>query len=235
MNGSKVPRSQFERTLIICDEGSFVHYIEGCTAPIYTTDSLHSAVVEIIVKRGARCRYTTIQNWSTNVYNLVTKRAAAYAGATMEWVDGNLGCLAAGTRVFTNNDVKPIEEVGVSDFVYSLTNGFEWVTRRVLATKVNPPRPTWRMTTADDARWSQLTTTRFSYGRTPAPSTMRDGCHWPESGSVTQSQFRACCPPGVSRMSRSLRERSGDEACTCRRQLATTAEARTWLSISPRS
>src|SRR6267143_948922 len=82
---------QFERTLIICDEGSFVHYIEGCTAPIYTTDSLHSAVVEIIVKKGARCRYTTIQNWSTNVFNLVTKRAVAYQDATMEWVDGNLG------------------------------------------------------------------------------------------------------------------------------------------------
>ncbi len=82
---------QFERTLIICDEGSFVHYIEGCTAPIYTTDSLHSAVVEIIVKKNARCRYTTIQNWSTNVYNLVTKRATVYADATMEWVDGNLG------------------------------------------------------------------------------------------------------------------------------------------------
>src|SRR6516164_54423 len=82
---------QFERTLIICDEDSFVHYIEGCTAPIYTTDSLHSAVVEIIVKKGARCRYTTIQNWSTNVFNLVTKRAMAYANATMEWVDGNLG------------------------------------------------------------------------------------------------------------------------------------------------
>src|SRR5438445_502778 len=70
---------------------TFVHYIEGCTAPIYTTDSLHSAVVEIIVKKGARCRYTTIQNWSTNVYNLVTKRAVAYRDATMEWVDGNLG------------------------------------------------------------------------------------------------------------------------------------------------
>src|SRR5881396_2343637 len=82
---------QFERTLIICDEDSFVHYIEGCTAPIYTTDSLHSAVVEIIVKRGARCRYTTVQNWSTNVYNLVTKRAVAYGDGTMEWVDGNLG------------------------------------------------------------------------------------------------------------------------------------------------
>ncbi|MDP3972631.1 MAG: Fe-S cluster assembly protein SufB [Candidatus Nanopelagicales bacterium] len=82
---------QFERTLIIVDEGAYVHYVEGCTAPIYDSDSLHSAVVEIIVKPGARCRYTTIQNWSTNVYNLVTKRAVAQAGATMEWVDGNIG------------------------------------------------------------------------------------------------------------------------------------------------
>jgi Fe-S cluster assembly protein SufB len=82
---------QFERTLIIVDEGAQVHYVEGCTAPVYSSDSLHSAVVEIVVKKGGRCRYTTIQNWSTNVYNLVTKRAAAYEDATMEWVDGNLG------------------------------------------------------------------------------------------------------------------------------------------------
>jgi Fe-S cluster assembly protein SufB len=82
---------QFERTLIIVDEGAYVHYVEGCTAPTYSSDSLHSAVVEIIVKKGGRCRYTTIQNWSTNVYNLVTKRAAVYQDATMEWVDGNLG------------------------------------------------------------------------------------------------------------------------------------------------
>jgi Fe-S cluster assembly protein SufB len=82
---------QFERTLILVDEGAYVHYVEGCTAPIYSTDSLHSAVVEIIVKKGGRCRYTTIQNWSANVYNLVTKRAVAYEDATMEWVDGNLG------------------------------------------------------------------------------------------------------------------------------------------------
>ena len=82
---------QFERTLIIVDEGAYVHYVEGCTAPTYSSDSLHSAVVEIIVKQGARCRYTTIQNWSNNVYNLVTKRAIAYRDATMEWVDGNLG------------------------------------------------------------------------------------------------------------------------------------------------
>ncbi len=82
---------QFERTLIIVDEDAYVHYVEGCTAPIYKSDSLHSAVVEIIVKKGGRCRYTTIQNWSNNVFNLVTKRAKAEAGATMEWVDGNIG------------------------------------------------------------------------------------------------------------------------------------------------
>ncbi len=82
---------QFERTLNIAEEGSYVHYIEGCNAPIYNSDSLHSAVVEIIVKKNARVRYTTIQNWSNNVYNLVTKRAIAYEGATMEWIDGNIG------------------------------------------------------------------------------------------------------------------------------------------------
>src|SRR5262245_60804896 len=82
---------QFERTLIIADEGASVHYVEGCSAPVYSTDSLHSAVVELIAKPGARIRYTTIQNWSQNVYNLVTKRAVAYENATMEWVDGNLG------------------------------------------------------------------------------------------------------------------------------------------------
>ncbi len=82
---------QFERTLIIADRGSKVHYVEGCTAPIYSSDSLHSAVVEIIVKEGANVRYTTIQNWSNNVYNLVTKRAAVHKDAVMTWVDGNLG------------------------------------------------------------------------------------------------------------------------------------------------
>ncbi|QGU02063.1 FeS cluster assembly protein SufB [Corynebacterium kalinowskii] len=82
---------QFERTLIVVDEDAYVHYVEGCTAPIYKSDSLHSAVVEIIVKKGGRCRYTTIQNWSNNVYNLVTKRTKCEEGATMEWVDGNIG------------------------------------------------------------------------------------------------------------------------------------------------
>ena len=82
---------QFERTLIIADEDSYIHYIEGCTAPIYKSDSLHSAVVEIVVKKGARVRYTTIQNWSNNVYNLVTKRARVEAEGHMEWIDGNIG------------------------------------------------------------------------------------------------------------------------------------------------
>lgn len=82
---------QFERTMIIVDEGAFVHYVEGCTAPTYSRDSLHTGVIEIIVKKGARCRYSTIQNWSGNVYNLVTQRAMVYGDATMEWVDANLG------------------------------------------------------------------------------------------------------------------------------------------------
>jgi Fe-S cluster assembly protein SufB len=82
---------QFERTLIIVDEGASVHYVEGCTAPMYSSESLHSAVVEVVVKRGGRCRYTTIQNWANNIYNLVTKRAYAYGDSVMEWVDGNLG------------------------------------------------------------------------------------------------------------------------------------------------
>lgn len=82
---------QFERTLIVADEGSFGHYVEGCTAPSYNSESLHSAVVEILVKEGARMRYTTVQNWASNVFNLVTKRAVAERNATMEWVDGNIG------------------------------------------------------------------------------------------------------------------------------------------------
>ena len=82
---------QFERTLIIADEGSSIHYVEGCTAPTYSTDSLHSAVVELVAMEGAKIRYSTIQNWSSNVYNLVTKRGIAHANATIEWIDGNIG------------------------------------------------------------------------------------------------------------------------------------------------
>jgi Fe-S cluster assembly scaffold protein SufB len=133
---------QFERTLIIVDEGAFVHYVEGCTAPIYSSDSLHSAVVEIIIKRGGRCRYSTIQNWSNNVYNLVTKRSVAYADATMEWVDGNLGCLAEGSTVTTPSGVKTIEslEVGEKVLAYDETAG-ELCFRTVLGKRFSGYQP----------------------------------------------------------------------------------------------
>jgi len=110
---------QFERTLIILDEGAEAHYVEGCTAPQYTTDSFHSGVIEIIVKRGARSRYTTIQNWSHNVYNLVTQRAKVYADATHEWVDANMGCLAEGSTVTTPQGIKKIEDLQIGDQVLS--------------------------------------------------------------------------------------------------------------------
>src|SRR2546423_2160867 len=110
---------QFERTLIIADEGAQVHYIEGCSAPVYTSDSLHSAVVELIAHPGARITYTTIQNWSPNVYNLVTKRARADAEARVEWIDGNIGCLAEGSRVTTRSGPKPIELVTPGEDVLS--------------------------------------------------------------------------------------------------------------------
>ena len=110
---------QFERTLIIADEGSKLHYIEGCSAPTYSTNSLHSAVVEILVGPSARVTYTTIQNWSDNVYNLVTKRARVEAEGHMEWIDGNIGCLAEGSRVTTPGGTKPIELVMSGDEVLS--------------------------------------------------------------------------------------------------------------------
>src|SRR6202046_2367363 len=110
---------QFERTLIIADEGAEVHYVEGCSAPVYSTDSLHSAVVELVALPGSRITYTTIQNWSNNVYNLVTKRPRAEAEARGEWIDGNIGCLAEGSRVTTPGGVKPIELVSPGEQVLS--------------------------------------------------------------------------------------------------------------------
>ena len=125
---------QFERTLIIVDEGAFCHYVEGCSAPTYSTDSLHAAVVEIIIKDGGRCRYTTIQNWSNNVFNLVTKRAVAHRNAKMEWVDGNLGCIAEGSRVTTRSGLKPIEWVIPGEEVLSFDeHSGELCFRRVTA------------------------------------------------------------------------------------------------------
>src|SRR5579875_1255661 len=133
---------QFERTLIIAEPGSYVHYVEGCTAPTYTSDSLHSAVVEIKVKEGARVRYTTIQNWSKNVYNLVTKRAVAYEGATMEWVDGNLGCLAQGSTVTTPDGVRAIESLEVGDKVLSYDErAGQFVFRNVTAKRFSGMQP----------------------------------------------------------------------------------------------
>jgi len=136
---------QFERTLIICEPGSYVHYVEGCTAPIYTSDSLHAAVVEIIVKEGARCRYTTIQNWSTNVYNLVTKRAVAYKDATMEWIDGNLGCLTGDSKVLLNNDVRPISDVQPGDTVYSVDGELKLSRHKIVAKRYSGKQRVYRL------------------------------------------------------------------------------------------
>jgi Fe-S cluster assembly scaffold protein SufB len=123
--------------------------VHNCTAPIYSRDSLHSAVVEIIAHRGAHVRYTTIQNWSKNVYNLVTKRAVAYEDATVEWVDGNMGCLVGDTMVYKNNDVVPIRDIQVGDFVWSLTPDLRLVRSRVVAKEVYPPRPVYRLVLAN--------------------------------------------------------------------------------------
>ncbi len=132
---------QFERTLIVVDEGAKVHYIEGCTAPIYATDSLHAAVVEVIALAGSKVRYTTIQNWSNDVYNLVTKRAHAYENATVEWIDANTGCLTADTMVARNSDLAPISRIEPGDHVYSLTTDFDITRSRVVDKRENPPAP----------------------------------------------------------------------------------------------
>ncbi len=136
---------QFERTLIVVDEGAKVHYIEGCTAPLYATDSLHVAVVEVIALAGSKVRYTTIQNWSNDVYNLVTKRAHAHENANVEWIDANTGCLTGDALVAKNNDLVPISAVQPGDHVYSLTPQFDIARSRVTATKANPPQPVFEL------------------------------------------------------------------------------------------
>jgi Fe-S cluster assembly scaffold protein SufB len=140
---------QFERTLIIVDEGAKVHYIEGCTAPIYTTDALHAAVVEVIALPNSKVRYTTIQNWSNDVYNLVTKRAHAHAHSTVEWIDANTGCLTADTNVYTNSDVKPISAIQPGDRVYSLTTDLAIGRNTVTATRANDPQPVFELALAN--------------------------------------------------------------------------------------
>jgi Fe-S cluster assembly scaffold protein SufB len=130
---------QFERTLIVVDEGAKVHYIEGCTAPIYATDSLHAAVVEVIALPGSKVRYTTIQNWSNDVYNLVTKRAHAYANATVEWIDANTGCLTGDTMVARGDEHVPLSTVRPGDEVFALTGDLELTRSRVTAARENEP------------------------------------------------------------------------------------------------
>jgi len=136
---------QFERTLIVVDKGAKVHYIEGCTAPIYATDSLHVAVVEVVALANSNVRYTTIQNWSNDVYNLVTKRAHAYENARVEWIDANTGCLTGDSLVLKNNDVVPIRDVEPGDYVYSLTPEFEVGRSKVTAKWENPPQQVYNL------------------------------------------------------------------------------------------
>ena len=138
---------QFERTLIIGEPYSEVNYAEGCSAPVYLDQSLHSAIVEIVARKGSFVKYTTLQNWSRDVLNLVTKRAHAHEDATVSWVDFNGGCLVKGTDVLTNNDVKHIEDVEVGSKVYSLNGDMEFTSSEVVAKRENPPREVFRLTT----------------------------------------------------------------------------------------
>ena len=140
---------QFERTLIIVDEGAKASYVEGCTAPIYSKESLHAAVVEVIALPGSHFRYTTLQNWSNNVYNLVTKRAHAFEGAIVEWLDANIGCLAGDTKVFTNSNIKDISTVEEGDIIYSLDQNFEITKQKVIAKKINEPTDIFKLTTSN--------------------------------------------------------------------------------------
>jgi Fe-S cluster assembly scaffold protein SufB len=143
---------QFERTLIVVEPYAEVTYIEGCTAPVYASDSLHAAVVEIIAKENSKVTYITVQNWSRNVYNLVTKRAHAYKNAYVKWIDGNIGCLVAGTKIHINSGTKNIEDINVGDIVYSLTPDFRIVKKRVVAKKENPPSKVFKLVTSNDRK-----------------------------------------------------------------------------------
>jgi len=144
---------QFERTLIIAEEGAEVHYIEGCSAPSYSSNSLHTAVVEIIAKANSRVRYTTLQNWATNVFNYVTKRAYAYENAYVEWVDANVGCLAKGTPIFTNPSIKNIEDINVGDKVITFNESTKMIeTKKVLGTKFSGIKPVYSISLGNGKR-----------------------------------------------------------------------------------
>ena len=159
---------QFERTIIIADEGSNVHYMEGCTAPQYTEWALHTGVIEIFVKAGAHARYTTIQNWSRNVYNLVTQRAIVEAGASMEWVDGNLGCLAEGSTVTTPAGLRPIEALEVGDEVLSFDEASgQLVFRKILAKRFSGHQPVREVAYGERRLWVTDNHPFYSYIYTP--------------------------------------------------------------------
>ena len=184
---------QFERTLIIVDEGASVHYVEGCTAPVYSSDSLHSAVVEIIVKAGAHCRYTTIQNWSANVYNLVTKRAVVQAGASMEWIDGNIGSKVTMKypSVYLMGEHARGETLSVA---FAGTGqhqdaGARWST----ALRTPPPRSSpsrWPAPAAGPptGAWSRCRRAP----RTPSPPSSATRCWWTPSAGPTPTRTWTC-------------------------------------------
>ncbi len=183
---------QFERTLIIADEGSQVHYVEGCSAPVYTSDSLHSAVVELIALPGSRITYTTIQNWSNNVYNLVTKRARAEAESHVEWIDGNIGCLAQGSRVTTPAGTKPIELVSPGDRVLAFDEGTgELCFRTVTAKRFSGYQPVREVRVG--ARSLRVTDNHpfYSYGHDPDHSYRHDPERAEESGRYRPAYVRA--------------------------------------------
>jgi len=193
---------QFERTLIIVDEGAYCHYVEGCSAPTYSSDSLHSAVVEIVVKEGGRCRYTTIQNWSNNVYNLVTKRAAAYRNATMEWIDGNLGCLAEGSRVTTRSGMKPIEQVVPGEDVLSFDEAEgELVWRPVVAKRFSGNQPVREVSIGE--RRLRVTANHPFYG-----FTAQDEWSRPASAFVRADELAQAIVPTVQALASGPRRHS---------------------------
>jgi Fe-S cluster assembly protein SufB len=184
---------QFERTLIIADEGSKVHYIEGCSAPVYTSDSLHSAVVEIVVKPSARVTYTTIQNWSPNVYNLVTKRARVEAEGHMEWIDGNIGSKL--TMKYPSVYLVGPKATGRRRTARSSP----WRTRARASTRTparrwctRPPRPRRRSCRSPSARTAASPRTAVSFAWTRVRTAARATCSATRSSSTATARAAPC-------------------------------------------